>query len=354
MLGAGCKQGCRISAQGRCHRVPGCAAAQQCRVVQRGQRDAPHPSQRQGRSRQSGVTENSMAGTTLSLHIVSHSQAVIHLSSPQPRTGSHSETLGLGRGTCLRNSSYLHLQLPRDPGPSGRPGPQSESQPGPVQKTERERLLPPGPSSQDIPTVTKSKSPQPPSLPSSAERTHTAGQSSVWCLPSHVGQPPHRGDPRGTGTEEPRFAHHWLQQCVSTPAPWHCFQLRCTEVRAFSLQRGRRKVLAPTLTSQSPEQKGSAYDLLLGREEGMALQRAALLALRNISEDFVLQFVCCAVGDPGGTEELLRAQDCRALPALLTAQVCRHPPARPRGCLAYTAAPTGTPSRAVLVCSLLL
>lgn len=39
----------------------------------------------------------------------------------------------------------------------------------------------------------------------------------------------------------------------------------------------------------------------------MALQRSALLALGNVSEDFVLQLVCCAVGDPAGREELLRA-----------------------------------------------
>lgn len=39
----------------------------------------------------------------------------------------------------------------------------------------------------------------------------------------------------------------------------------------------------------------------------MALQRPALLALSNISKDFVLQLVCCAVGDPVGREELLRA-----------------------------------------------
>lgn len=39
----------------------------------------------------------------------------------------------------------------------------------------------------------------------------------------------------------------------------------------------------------------------------MALQRPTLLALRNVSKDFVLQLVCCAVGDPMGREELLRA-----------------------------------------------
>jgi len=39
----------------------------------------------------------------------------------------------------------------------------------------------------------------------------------------------------------------------------------------------------------------------------MALQCPALLALGNISEDFVLQLVCCAVGDPAGREELIRA-----------------------------------------------
>lgn len=36
----------------------------------------------------------------------------------------------------------------------------------------------------------------------------------------------------------------------------------------------------------------------------MALQCPALLALGNISKDFVLQLVCCAVGDPVGREEL--------------------------------------------------
>lgn len=39
----------------------------------------------------------------------------------------------------------------------------------------------------------------------------------------------------------------------------------------------------------------------------MALQCPTLLALGNVSEDFVLQLVCCAVGDPAGREELLRA-----------------------------------------------
>lgn len=37
----------------------------------------------------------------------------------------------------------------------------------------------------------------------------------------------------------------------------------------------------------------------------MALQCPALLALGNISKDFVLQLVCCAVGDPASREELL-------------------------------------------------
>lgn len=39
----------------------------------------------------------------------------------------------------------------------------------------------------------------------------------------------------------------------------------------------------------------------------MALQCPALLALGNISKDFVLQLVRRAVGDPAGREELLRA-----------------------------------------------
>lgn len=39
----------------------------------------------------------------------------------------------------------------------------------------------------------------------------------------------------------------------------------------------------------------------------MAFQCPTFLALGNVSKDFVLQLVCCAVGDPAGREELLRA-----------------------------------------------
>lgn len=52
----------------------------------------------------------------------------------------------------------------------------------------------------------------------------------------------------------------------------------------------------------------------------MALQGPALLALGNVSKDFVLQLVCRAVGDPVGREELsgqsrTPAWDSAALPA---------------------------------------
>lgn len=60
----------------------------------------------------------------------------------------------------MRNFSYLRVLLPRDQVPSGRPGPRSESQPGPAYSKERECLLPSGPSSQENPPAMKSESPQ--------------------------------------------------------------------------------------------------------------------------------------------------------------------------------------------------
>lgn len=137
--------------------------------------------------------------------------------SPQhsPRQGPTLETPipGLCRGTCLRNSSYLHVLLPRDPVPSGRPGPQSESQPGPVYKKEKECLLPSGPSSQDNPTAMKSESPQA-SLAAFLCRAHTqkARAQCCVCLPMWVSHPQEE-IPEELGTEEPPFTHHPPLQC---------------------------------------------------------------------------------------------------------------------------------------------
>lgn len=81
----------------------------------------------------------------------------------------------------------------------------------------------------------------------------------------------------------------------------------------------------------------------------MALQCPALLALGNISKDFVLQLVCCAVGNPVGREELsgqsgtpawhfcctLSTSASTADNLRLSPELTRQPkaPARARGCL---------------------
>lgn len=60
---------------------------------------------------------------------------------PHSPTGSHTADPDLrARQRDVRNSSYLRVLLPRDPVPSGRPGPQSESRPGPVYEKEKESL----------------------------------------------------------------------------------------------------------------------------------------------------------------------------------------------------------------------
>lgn len=149
------------------------------------------------------MAENTTTRTTLSL------PGVLHQPGSKPPPPPHSPGQGptplipgLCRGTHLRNSSYLHVLLPRDPGPSERPGPQSESQPGPVYMKERECLLPSGPSIQDNLTALKSEIP---SIPCclSLQNTQVEGQSSVLCLSAPGGQPPPRADPQELGQEIP-------------------------------------------------------------------------------------------------------------------------------------------------------
>lgn len=132
----------------------------------------------------------------------------------------------------LRNSPYLRVLLPRDPVPSERPGPQSESQPGPVYVKERECLLPPGLSMQDNPTAMKSETPQHPLLPS-LQNIQMEGQSSVLCLSPLGASHPQEQTLRSWDRKAP-FAHSLPVQHMSTPDPRLQIQLRLTQVTAFS------------------------------------------------------------------------------------------------------------------------
>lgn len=168
----------------------------------------PHPET--GQAPQVGQWQRTQQRGPHTPRLVCFTSQAASISPPHsPKQGPTLATLvpGLGRGTCLRNSSYLHVLLPRDPVPSGRPGPQLESQPAPVYKKEGECLL--------LSASLKPRQPhcheiqEPPGLPGclSLQSTQMEGQSSTLCLSTHKGQPSPRGDPRGAGTEPPS-AHH--------------------------------------------------------------------------------------------------------------------------------------------------